>query len=449
MATLPEFPPLECDRSGSSDGRNTEPISKLKSAMRVVRTCGIFVLFAGLTGILCVVAPLPNVPRSSSTMSVGAPNIDSDGVRYYPVYSVYQDEQPQTIRVLEPTHPAPGQTHRILFVLPVNAGYDAKSSPWGDGLTELRLLDVQNRFNLTLIAPSFNYEPWYGDNAENPSRRMESFIIDDLVPFSDAFSKGNLPQRYLIGYSKSGNGALFLILRHPGIFNGAAIWDAPAQLRNIKTTGLSAPGALEMNFGDQANFRRYFIPTLLISNGAPFRDQKRIWISGDDAVFTAQMGKLNKQMSADSVAHTWIQNGPRIHRWDSGWLEGAVSGLMANASPTAPADNLPPSRTGGLPFGELPSGTTQATLTLKTDLPATCRYADTANTAFSTMTGSFTVKAGTGQAASVTGLKDGGKYNFYVRCRDSASGAVNLRDYEISFKVAACRLKQPLRAFCE
>ena len=160
--------------------------------------------------------------QSASTMTVGSPTTDANGVEYYPVTSVYQDSEPQTIRVLEPTNPTPGLPRRILFVLPVDAGVDTISSQWSDGLEELRLLDVQDQFNMTLIAPSFAYEPWYGDNIADPTRRMESFIIDDLVPFGDTFAQGSVPQRYLIGFSKSGNGALFLILRHPGIFNGAA-----------------------------------------------------------------------------------------------------------------------------------------------------------------------------------------------------------------------------------
>jgi hypothetical protein len=448
MATLSEIPPLEADRSASFASRHARSIPQAKRFPRALRTIALSLFFASVTGLLGVFASLPNLARNTATMSVAAPTVDGDGVRFYPVYSIYQNDQLQTIRVLKPTHPTPGQPHRILFVLPVNPGYDAKSSPWGDGLTQLRLLDVQNRFNLTLIAPSFNYEPWYGDNENDSSRRMESFIIDDLVPFSDAFAKGSVPQRYLLGYSKSGNGALFLILRHPGVFNGAAIWDAPAQLSDIDTTGLASPGALKMNFGNQENFARYSIPSLLASNAAPFRHRKRIWISDDHAVFTAQMEQLNREMTADSVAHTWTQGRSRAHRWDSGWLEAAVDGLMANATLTAPAGNLPPPRTGGLPFGELPSGSTGTTLSLKTDQPATCRYATTPNTAYVDMIGGFEVTGGTQHATSVTGLKDGNTYNFFARCRDSASGAVNLTDYRITFKVAACRLYHPFRALC-
>ncbi len=325
---------------------------------------------------------------------------------------------------------------RILFVLPVDAGVDTTSSQWSDGLEELRLLDAQDQFNMTLIAPSFAYEPWYGDNIEDQTRRMESFIIDDLVPFGDTFAKGSVPQRYLIGFSKSGNGTLFLILRHPGIFNGAADWDAPAQLSDINTTGVSTPGALPMNFGTQSNFDLYNIPSLVSSNAGPFQQQNRLWISGDQASWTAEMDELDSQMTAASILHTFIQGPERAHSWNSGWLEGAVTGLNASATLTAPAaGNIEPPRTGGLPFQTFAPGTTQATLSLNTDLAATCRYSKTTGVAYSAMTKTFSTTGGTAHATVVTGLQNGGSYSYYVRCLDSATAVVDADDYAISFSV--------------
>ncbi|MFY9745327.1 MAG: hypothetical protein WAK25_03500, partial [Acidobacteriaceae bacterium] len=125
-------------------------------------------------------------------MVVGSPSVDSNGVKYYPVTSAYQGSDQQIIRVLEPTNPVAGKPRRILYVLPVDQGVDTTDSTWSDGFEELRMLDVQDRFNMTLIAPSFNYNPWYGDNATAPTLRMESFIVDDLVPWGDTFLKGGV-----------------------------------------------------------------------------------------------------------------------------------------------------------------------------------------------------------------------------------------------------------------
>jgi Putative esterase len=340
-----------------------------RSRRRRWRLARFLVFAAGL--LLCLrIGALGAHAQNRPSLRVGAPTIDAHGVKYYPVTSIYQGSQHQIVRVLEPTNPAPGKPRRLLFVLPVESGLTTLSSTWSDGLEELRLLDVPNRFNMTLIAPSFNYEPWYGDNVTDPTHRMESFIIDDLVPFADTFAKGSVPQRYLIGFSKSGNGALTLILRHPKVFNAAASWDAPAQLNE-----LSEFPALVVNFGTQANFELYDVPTLVASNAVAFQQQNRLWISGDQAAWTADMIALNFQLSAASIPHTWVQGGVRAHSWNSGWLDGAVRDLDANATLTASAGGTAPSgQSRGQPAGALAERTHRIKVNLTRHQRAMFRY---------------------------------------------------------------------------
>ncbi len=363
-------------------------------------------------------------------MTVGTPTVDANGVQYYPVKSVYQGSQQQIIRVLRPTNPAPGKPPRVLYVLPVDPGVDTLSSPYNDGLEELRLLDVQDQFNMTLIAPSFGYDPWYGDNTLD-GKQTESFMIDDLVPFGDTFVTGGVAQRYLIGFSKSGNGALDLILRHPGIFSEAAIWDSPTQLSDI-----SSYLDLLMNFGSQANFSSYNIPGLVSSNASAFQQQTRLWISGDQADFQGDMIALHNELTAASIPHVWVEGGVRAHSWGSGWLEGAVTSLDAMATGAAPATgSVPPPRSGGQPAGILPAATTQATLSLVTDENATCRYATTPGASYGSMTNTFSTTGGTTHLTPLTGLASGTSYSYYVRCQDAA-GNTNSDDYVIAFAVS-------------
>ena len=400
-------------------------------ALRRARVSFALLSVLGAGGLL-LVAPLARAQSPSYTLNVGTPTVDANGVYYYPVTSAYQGSEQQIIRVLAPTNPTPGKPHRLLYVLPVDAGVDTLSSTWSDGLEELRLLNVPNRFNMTLIAPSFNYVPWYGDNILDPTKLMESFIVNDLVPFGDTFlADSAVAQRYLIGFSKSGNGVLFLLLRHPWVFNAAAAWDSPAQLSDI-----SSFSELPMNFGTQANYNLYNIPSLILSNGEPLQIQNRLWISGDQAAWTADMIQLHNQLTAASIPHTWVQGSVRAHSWGSGWLDGAVTDLDANATLTAPfGGTIPPVRSGGQPSGTLVAGTTQATLSLTTDENATCRYATTAGVAYGSMTNTFANTGGVTHTTLVTGLTAGANYSYYVRCQDS-SGNANPDDFIISFAVA-------------
>ena len=70
------------------------------------------------------------------------------------------------MRVVEPTAPVAGIPRRLLFILPVEPGVTNVASEFGDGLDELRQMDVANRYNLTLIEPSFSITPWYVDQVD-------------------------------------------------------------------------------------------------------------------------------------------------------------------------------------------------------------------------------------------------------------------------------------------
>ncbi len=96
----------------------------------------------------------------------------------------------------------------------------------------------------------------------------------------------------------------------------------------------------------------------------------------------------------------------------------------------------PPQRSGGLPTGVLPSGTTSTTMSLVTDVAATCRYSSTAGASYSSMPNTFTTTGLTTHSTGLAGLLDGSTYTFYVRCAD-LSGNANTDDYPISFSIAS------------
>jgi hypothetical protein len=94
---------------------------------------------------------------------------------------------------------------------------------------------------------------------------------------------------------------------------------------------------------------------------------------------------------------------------------------------------VPPTRSSGLPAGTIEANSSSVELYLQTNLPATCRYSTTPNTAYAAMTGIFTTSSfGMVFTTTVTGLSNGATYTYYVRC-DAVQGAVNTDDYVISF----------------
>ena len=110
------------------------------------------------------------------------------------------------------------------------------------------------------------------------------------------------------------------------------------------------------------------------------------------------------------------------------------------------SDLTPPVRSGGLPTGTLPAGTTQTMLSLATDEAATCRYDTQPGVAYAAMTTTFGTTGGTGHSTLVTGLTDGSSNTYYVRCQDVAGNA-NTNDYPISFSVETpADLTPPVRS---
>lgn len=98
-------------------------------------------------------------------------------------------------------------------------------------------------------------------------------------------------------------------------------------------------------------------------------------------------------------------------------------------------DTAAPVRSNGQPTGTLPSGTTQATLSLTSNENATCRYETVAGVAYASSTNAFYTTGGISHSALVAGLTDDTAYSYYVRCQD-ALGNANIDDFPISFSIA-------------
>lgn len=83
----------------------------------------------------------------------------------------------------------------------------------------------------------------------------------------------------------------------------------------------------------------------------------------------------------------------------------------------------------------LPADTRYVILSLETDEKATCRYTDTASgIAYGSMQGKFAQVNSALHSALITGLNEGGKYKYYIKCVDE-KGNANTDDLAVSFEV--------------
>ncbi len=216
-------------------------------------------------------------------------------------------------------------------MLPVEPG---TLTTYGDPVDTARALGLLDDLHVILVAPCFSITPWYADHPSNPLIRQESYFVDDLVPGVETLypeTEANLgpPRRLLLGFSKSGMGAMSLILRHSATFDAAAAWDGP-----LNQTQLSGLPEMTTVFGTQANFDLYAIPNALPTHAAEFQAASRLWLGGysSQAAWRNDMTAAHNAMTARGMLHAWVDGPQRAHQWDSGWIADAIA-FLDHAAP--------------------------------------------------------------------------------------------------------------------
>jgi len=262
---------------------------------------------------------------------------DATGVASYDFTSPDDGNGTHVLRVLEPTHPAPGVPHNFLYVLPVEPEL---GTVYGDGLETMANLDAEDQYNLTIIEPSFAIDPWYANDPDDPAVQYETFMTKDLEPWvtqnltpegqdNEPFAPlADSGQNWLIGFSKSGLGAIDLLMKHPDVFGLAAAWDFPADMNNYAEYGSSSAD----NYGTDANFQANYRLTqgFVDAHAAPFLSQNRIWIGGYNT-FQADMTDFDTLLTSEGIEHTTETPQEMAHRWDSGWVPIALSALSQDS----------------------------------------------------------------------------------------------------------------------
>jgi hypothetical protein len=278
--------------------------------------------------ILAVLLTLSSICRSAEPV-IGKPTI-VDGVASYSIESDYQNG-PNRLDVLLPARMEAGKQYSVIYVLPVAAGPGEDRNKWGTGLDAIRgenLLgkpkeNLADKYGVICVFPVFDTTPWYGDNLTNPKIRHESYLMKVVLPFIErtypaiAEPRGRL----LLGFSKSGWGAVSLLLRHPDVFGRAAAFDAPLMAQWPGAWGIAE------HFGTKESFDPGYIPRLLETQAPNLKGSSRIVLIGYDN-FRDHMERADALMTKLEIPHEYHDGPKRRHHWNSGWVPGAVEFLV-------------------------------------------------------------------------------------------------------------------------
>jgi hypothetical protein len=232
-----------------------------------------------------------------------------------------------TLRVLLPDRIVEGRHYRTLYVLPVREESDERH---GQGLQEVRDLDIANRYDVICIAPAFFQMPWYNDHASDSKRQDESYFLKTVIPLVEE----NYPVRtdaegkLLLGFSKSGWGAISLLLRHPDTFGKAAAWDTGIRVDLGPMEEGDRSERVMKFWGGEENFARYRLSNLVDSPGSKLGPDARIFYYVPAGVRAPGGAALHQQMIENEVPHRYLFEPPRRHSWTSGWIPEAVDFLL-------------------------------------------------------------------------------------------------------------------------
>lgn len=236
----------------------------------------------------------------------------------------------------------PNARFRVLYVLPVEPGDERR---FGDPLGVIQALGLHDTHRLICIVPEFDTTPWYGEHATDTRVRHDSHMVRAVVPFvDDRFRTLAEPEgRLLLGFSKSGSGAISLLLRHGDIFGFAASWDAPLMFTDqqfgIWTT--------DEHFGTPDSMASQMPTTLLRKHAAAFRDRPRLVITGknkfgtisdrrfpyDGPSHTETFHALADELG---VPHAYDAGIAAPHAWHEKWMTPVMGMLLKIASRSEP-----------------------------------------------------------------------------------------------------------------
>ena len=252
----------------------------------------------------------------------------SNKIKSHSISSPFQKES-TTIRILIPDHFSMNKKYKVLYVLPVREQGNKKS---GDPLMEIIKDDLHNKYKLICVFPGYTHLPWYADHSIDKTKQDASHFLKTVLPFVDE----NYPTikekegRLLMGFSKSGWGALTLLLRNPEIFKKAAGWDIGIRMDTNVPADSTFVKAAKSTFGDLENFEKYRISSLLKKNKDKLGMISRIFYYNTGGNRARGGTVIHKLMVELEIPHLYLYEPKRKHRWDSGWIPEVINFLVEN-----------------------------------------------------------------------------------------------------------------------
>ena len=270
----------------------------------------------------------PFVILLCSCLWLNAAETDDNGFLLHRIDSPYQAKD-TSLRVLMPDQIEPGNSYPVLYVLPVHEDGEFRH---GDGLIEMKKLNVHNEHQVICVSPSFTAQPWFADHDLNPQKREESHLIKTVIPFVDANypTQASSDGRLLIGFSKSGWGAIALLLRNPELFHKAAGWDIGIRVDTGPIEEDERAERIAREWGTVENFEANRISNLVKTRGKDLGDESRLFYYSTEGKRAIGGVEIHRLLVEYEIPHSYVMEPHRKHAWDTGWIPEAVAFILSD-----------------------------------------------------------------------------------------------------------------------
>ncbi len=165
-------------------------------------------------------------------------------------------------------------------------------------------------------------------------------MVKVVVPFIDNhYATTRQPEdRLLLGYSKSGWGALSLLARNPEVFGYAASWDAPLLLDFRELWGIAE------HFGTADQLNRHQPLSALHRAADKLMGRRRFALLGHSLFGPWPSGEFEKTPHTNTahqrlvewgIPHYYSNSIQATHHWDGTWVQSSVAALVELSRPAA------------------------------------------------------------------------------------------------------------------
>ncbi len=168
-------------------------------------------------------------------------------------------------------------------------------------------------YNMIIVCPD-GRNSWYYDSPVNAKMQMESYIIDELVPFvDDTFRTIIEPEsRAVTGLSMGGHGAFWLAGRHPDVFGNIGSMSGGLDIKTHPRNGWEVDRALGTYQKNQKRWADCSAVTLVDSMKPG--QYNIIFDCGTEDFFIKDNRAMDAALTKRGIKHTFTTR-PGKHSW--------------------------------------------------------------------------------------------------------------------------------------